>query len=51
MFGSYVVAEAMAMSLPIVCSDVGSLPELVVNKLNGFLVPNRVQSDHHVKSL
>ena len=34
----YVVAEAMAMGLPVVASKVGALPELVKHGETGFLV-------------
>lgn len=34
-----VVAEAMACKLPIVCSNVGGLPELVIEGKGGFLCP------------
>lgn len=34
-----VVAEAMACNLPIVCSNVGGLPELVIDGKGGFLCP------------
>ncbi|MCL1943758.1 MAG: glycosyltransferase family 4 protein [Candidatus Azobacteroides sp.] len=35
----YVIAEAMACELPVVAFDVSSNPELVVNKVTGYLVP------------
>jgi glycosyltransferase involved in cell wall biosynthesis len=34
----YVVAEALAMELPVVATAVGSIPELVRPGINGFLV-------------
>ena len=34
----YVVAEAMAMELPVVSTAIGSIPELVFNGSTGFLV-------------
>jgi len=36
-----VVLEAQAMSLPVVCSDAGGLPENVVDGVTGFVVPRR----------
>lgn len=36
-----VVAEAMAMGLPVVCTPAGALRDLVVHGQNGFLVPPR----------
>lgn len=35
------VIEAQAMSLPVVCSDAGGLPENVVDGETGFVVPRR----------
>ena len=35
------VLEAQAMSLPVVCSDAGGLPENVVDGETGFVVPRR----------
>ena len=44
----YVVAEAMAMALPVVATAVGSLPELVDHGRTGFLVSPRMTScDEH----
>jgi glycosyltransferase involved in cell wall biosynthesis len=34
-----VLAEAMAASLPIVATNVGGIPEMVIPHVNGFLVP------------
>ncbi len=34
-----VPAESMACGTPVICSSIGSLPELVEDGLNGFLVP------------
>jgi len=33
--------EAQAMALPVVCTDAGGLPEIVVNMETGFVVPRR----------
>jgi colanic acid/amylovoran biosynthesis glycosyltransferase len=35
------VIEAQAMSLPVVCSDAGGLPENVADGVTGFVVPRR----------
>jgi glycosyltransferase involved in cell wall biosynthesis len=35
------LVEAMLCGLPIVCSDVGELPDLVQNAVNGYLVSSR----------
>ncbi len=35
-------AEAMACGKPVVCSDAGSLPEIVEDGQSGFCVPNKV---------
>jgi glycosyltransferase involved in cell wall biosynthesis len=32
------LVEAMASGLPVICSDSGALPELVENKVNGFVI-------------
>ena len=37
----HAVIEAQAMSLPVVCSDAGGLPEIVVDGETGFVVPRR----------
>ena len=36
----YVLAEAMACRKPIVCFDITSNPELVMNEVNGYLIPS-----------
>ena len=33
------VLESLAYGVPIVCSDVGGLPEVVEMSINGFLLP------------
>jgi glycosyltransferase involved in cell wall biosynthesis len=33
------IAEGMSYGLPIIATNVGGIPELVENKLNGFLIP------------
>ena len=38
---STVVGEAMALELPVVATDVGSVREAVADKLTGYLVPSR----------
>ena len=35
------VMEAQAMSLPVVCTDAGGLPENVEHEVSGFVVPRR----------
>ncbi|MEO9190560.1 MAG: glycosyltransferase family 4 protein [Acetobacteraceae bacterium] len=35
----WVLLEAMAMQLPVVCTDVGAIPEIVINNVTGFVVP------------
>jgi len=39
------VLEAQAMTLPVVCTDAGGNPEIVINMETGFIVPRR---DPHV---
>lgn len=34
-----VIAEAMAMQLPVVSTDVSAIPELLIDQVNGLLVP------------
>ena len=34
-----VIAEAMAMQVPVISTDVSAIPELVTNQVNGLLVP------------
>ena len=36
-----VILEAMAVGLPIVSTEVGSIPEIVADGVNGFVVPSR----------
>ncbi|RLB00740.1 MAG: glycosyltransferase family 1 protein, partial [Deltaproteobacteria bacterium] len=36
-----VILEAMAVGLPIVSTEVGSIPEIVADGVNGFVVPPR----------
>ena len=36
-----VLAEAMAMRLPVVSTDVSAIPELVAHRVNGLLIPSR----------
>ena len=33
------IAEALAYGLPIVATDIGAIPELVTDRVNGLLVP------------
>jgi len=35
----FTLMEAMACATPVICTDVGSLPELVEDGVNGFVVP------------
>lgn len=48
------VLEAMATGRPVVCTDVGGIPEMVVDGINGFLVPrgdSRALADSVLKIL
>ena len=37
----YVLLEAMSLSKPVICSDVGGIKEVIQNKIDGILVPSR----------